>query len=305
MTKETTPHDLFFAKLMADKEMARCLFKSYFPETVQNYIQFDTAEMTHLNPKFVTEVLSGYRMCDVLYEAVSPDGVTLLFAHAEHQSTPDEAIVLRAICYALLAVLDYHHHHKGQRIPPILSLIYYNGPTPFQHSLDPLALFGDLPPALRELVLFKPQLIDLTQRSDQELMNHGALGPFETLFKHSHDAADAQKLHLFDKTLVDVPRSFLVPALQYALSCIEKSQREAFMTMISTHVEQKTFVSIADALRAEGIEEGIERGMEKGIGQATEAIARNLLLKGCDLEFVSDNTGLSIDMIKKIKKSIH
>ncbi len=297
MTKETTPHDLFFAKLMEDKEMARSLFKSYFPEAVQKYIQFDTAEMKHLNPKFVNDVLSGYRVCDVLYEATSPDGVTLLFAHAEHQSTPDEAIVLRAICYALLAVLDYHKDNKGKPIPPILTLIYYNGETPYKHSMDPLALFGDLPPDLRELVLFKPQLIDLTQLSDQEFTAHGPLAPFETLFKHSHDKADYQKLRLFDKTLVNVPGPFLVPALQYTLSCIETSQREAFITMISTHVEKKAFVSIADSFKAEGKAEGVS--------ETAEAIARNLLLKGLDLKFVAESTGLDIDVVKRIQQSIH
>jgi hypothetical protein len=84
MTKEVTPHDLFFAKLMEDKEMARSLFKSYFPEAVQKYIQLDTTEMEHLNPKFVNDILSGYRICDVLYKTTSSDGVTLLLAHAEH-----------------------------------------------------------------------------------------------------------------------------------------------------------------------------------------------------------------------------
>ena len=62
MSKEVTQHDLLFANIMADKEMARTLFKSYFPKEVQSYIDLDTAEFEHLSPKFVNDVLSGYKV---------------------------------------------------------------------------------------------------------------------------------------------------------------------------------------------------------------------------------------------------
>ena len=298
--KKTTPHDLFFARLLQDKELARSLFKAYFPDAVKTYSQLDTAELEHLNPKFVNEVLSSYRLCDVLYKATSTEGVLLLLAHIEHYSSPKEAIVLYAICYGLLAILDYHNNHPGERIPPILTLIYYNGSTPFPYSMDPLALFGDLPPELKERVLFKPQLIDLTQCSDQELATHGAFAPFETLLKHSHDKTDAQKIQLLDKTLRTVPSDFIVPALHYTLSCIETSQQEEFITMVSSHVGQEGFVSIADALRAEGIKQGMQEGRLQGMKQMQQA-AKNLLASGLAIDFVAKNTGLDIELLKKLR----
>lgn len=129
--KEVTRHDLFFSKLLHNKVLARSLFQAYFPDIVKEYSQLETAELEHINPKFVNDVLSSYRICDVLYKATSTKGAILLLAHIEHQSYPEETIALRAICYALLAILDYHKNHRGERIPPILTLIYYHGATPF------------------------------------------------------------------------------------------------------------------------------------------------------------------------------
>ena len=54
----------------------------------------------------------------------------------------------------------------------------------------------------------------------------------------------------------------------------------------------------------EGIEKGIQEGIEKGIqeGRREEqiAIARSLKNAGIDIKIISDNTGLSIEEIKKL-----
>lgn len=295
MSKEFTPHDLFFSKLMEDKEMARDLFLSYFPPAVQKYIDLSTAELEHLNPKFVNDVLSGYKVCDVLYKTTSKekDCVTLLLAHAEHLSHPDKTIALRAICYALLAVLDYHLSYPNDPIPPILSLVYYNGEKPYAHSMDPLALFGEIPDEIKEYVLFRPILIDLNRLSDQEFKDHGKIAPFETLFKHSHDKNDDQKIQIFSETIEEIPRSLLVAALQYMLSCIEKSKKEAFLQMISTRTDERTFQSIADSF----IEEGIEKGIKKG----KHDLIKILLSNGVKAEFIAEKTGIDIVIIKKVE----
>ena len=57
-----------------------------------------------------------------------------------------------------------------------------------------------------------------------------------------------------------------------------------------------------------GIERGIEKGIEKGIetGENKRALkdAMNFLKLGVSVEIVSQGTGLSIDIIRELKKEI-
>lgn len=47
-----------------------------------------------------------------------------------------------------------------------------------------------------------------------------------------------------------------------------------------------------------------EKARREGYNLGIEQIARNLLLDGCDIEFVKRNTQLSIDKIKEIAKNL-
>lgn len=53
--------------------------------------------------------------------------------------------------------------------------------------------------------------------------------------------------------------------------------------------------------RAEGRNEGKTEGIELGEKQGIEKTARQLLLKGMDLEFIKEITGLSEERIQELK----
>ena len=56
--------------------------------------------------------------------------------------------------------------------------------------------------------------------------------------------------------------------------------------------------------KKEGLAEGEKKGIEKGLaeGEHKKAIetAKKMLLKGSDIEFISECTGLTIEEIKKL-----
>lgn len=296
MSKEYSKHDLFFAKAMEDPEKARALFKAYFPQDIQEYINLDTAEFEHLNPKFVDDILGSYKICDVLYKAKNQEDVALLLCHAEHQNKPDKTIALRANCYAINALLEYHDAHEKEPFPPILSLVYYNGKKPYAHSMNPLDLFNHVPEEIRNQI-FKPVFIDLTQYADQEFAQHGIIEAFEILMKHGSDKSNEQTLQIFSQALHKIHGSFLRFALEYVMSCIEKTEKELFLKMISTHEENKMIMSIADELKQEGRQEG--RQEEK------QAIVKKSLIEGLDENFIAKITGVDLVVIKKIKATLH
>ena len=300
MSKEFSKHDLFFAKAMEDPEKARALFKAYFPKEVQNYIDLSSAEFEHLNPRFVDDVLSGYRVCDVLYKAKSKDGIALLLCHGEHQSNSVEIMPLRSICYAIHGLLEFHEAHPKDPLPPVLSIVYYNGKKPYAHSMNPLDLFNHVPEEIRNQI-FKPILIDLTQHDDEEFSKHGAIEAFEILMKHGTDKSNTKTLQIFANALHKIHGSFLRFALEYVMGCIERTQKQLFLKMVSTHEENKMIMSIAEELKQEGRQEGRQEGKQEGF----QEVAKNSLLAGIDEITVAKITGFNLEKIQEIKKSLH
>ncbi len=54
----------------------------------------------------------------------------------------------------------------------------------------------------------------------------------------------------------------------------------------------------------EAKEEGLEEGMKIGRKEGKETVAKNLLSKGMDDEFITETTGLDQSIIDKLKKSL-
>ena len=48
----------------------------------------------------------------------------------------------------------------------------------------------------------------------------------------------------------------------------------------------------------------MKKGREEGVEKGKETVAKNLLTKGMDDEFVMDTTGLDQSIIDKLKKSL-
>ena len=54
----------------------------------------------------------------------------------------------------------------------------------------------------------------------------------------------------------------------------------------------------------EAKDEGLQDGMKKGMEKAKETVAKNLLSKGMNDEFVIETTGLDQSVIDKLKKTL-
>lgn len=63
-------------------------------------------------------------------------------------------------------------------------------------------------------------------------------------------------------------------------------------------------MTLVDHFKAEvfkkGMAEGIEKGIEKGRKEEKIEMAKALLLKGVDIEIISETTGLSKEEIRKL-----
>ena len=79
---------------------------------------------------------------------------------------------------------------------------------------------------------------------------------------------------------------------------LDELWEELCMFKVIKYAEEKGIKKGMEKGKIVGIEEGIEKGVEKG----KETVAKNLLSKGMDDEFVMETTGLDQSIIDKLKK---
>ena len=56
--------------------------------------------------------------------------------------------------------------------------------------------------------------------------------------------------------------------------------------------------------KAKGFDEGFDEGFDDGVSKRNHEIAKNLIAEGCDEEFISRSTSLSINEIRKLKRKL-
>ena len=83
--------------------------------------------------------------------------------------------------------------------------------------------------------------------------------------------------------------------LFYQASLMRGSRKDGF----EEGIKEGKIAGIREG-KLEGIKEGVEKGKLEGIKERNYIIAKNLKKSGLDIKFISENTGLSIEEIKKL-----
>lgn len=141
---------------------------------------------------------------------------------------------------------------------------------------------------------------------------------FVELPKFPIDSVEAKKLRVLwlrflqeidEKTRTVSPELLEVPEIVEAIELAEQAaytegELEAYEQYWKSVSSEKTLINAA--LReghaeghAAGLEEGLAKGREEGMLQG----AKNLLNHGFEIEFVSENTGLDIELLKKLNNN--
>ena len=64
--------------------------------------------------------------------------------------------------------------------------------------------------------------------------------------------------------------------------------------------EGVTMCTVVEKFTNDGIQQGIEQGIQQGIEQSGKQIILNMHNKGCDVETISDLSGISLDIVKNV-----
>ena len=73
---------------------------------------------------------------------------------------------------------------------------------------------------------------------------------------------------------------------------------EKYFNFLTVEEDDRLYIN---SVKQEEYDKGVEQGIEQGLNEKTIEIAKNMLNKGTDIEYISEITGLSIEEIEKLK----
>jgi hypothetical protein len=174
-----TDSDTLYHRLFSHPLMVEHLVRDFVPEAMAVGLDFD--RMTRVNAKFHDERLDTRREGDVIWRLPTREGQDIvLHLMLEFQSTSDWWMAVRAQVYQGLLwqhVIKEDKLKDGDRLPPVLLMVIYNGPRSWTAPTDTTGLIGL--PGDSALWPWQPRiqyhLLDMARVPDGDLTNRESL----------------------------------------------------------------------------------------------------------------------------------
>ncbi|PYI57098.1 Rpn family recombination-promoting nuclease/putative transposase [Paenibacillus flagellatus] len=302
--------------------------KKLFLELLRSFVRKDwvaQVEESNLISIDKSYVLPDFREkeADLVYQAKLRDRDIIFYVLMEMQSTVDFQMPYRLLLYQteiwrdVMANTDkVEAERKKFKLPAIVPIVLYNGASPwtanrsFRETLDGHQEFGG------DLLDFTYMLIDVQRYSEEELLRLSNMIGSVFLLEQSTDLEKlAGTLHKLMNTLRKTPKELqqrfvvwfanvlgtqLLPERRLEMDrLLEQWELKGANDMMSNL--EKTLEEMAKRTHRKGLEQGLERGIE----QEKTAIAKNLIAKGMDDDFIADVTGLAKEDIGLLRKAVH
>lgn len=304
MTKKLSPHDRFTRSSMSNPKVSEEFFQKHLPEKIKNIMDFSSIELQ--KESYIDDNLKQ-QIADLLFSVKFNKQPGFLYILFEHASRSDPLLPFRMLKY-MIAIMDHHlKTAKIRKLPLVYPLILYTGAKPYAHSMDLFDLFPVGEKELAKEILTSPyHLIDLTQVSDQELKHYRMFGLMARALKHIHDP---NILPFFMSILDDIrelerlgEESYIYSMITYIAGVGETPRQEDLFQAIKRleSVNEEKLMTLAEYLKPEIFKRGIEKGIAKGRQEEKIEMAKAMLLKGIDIETVTEVSELSKTEIQKL-----
>jgi predicted transposase/invertase (TIGR01784 family) len=258
----------------------------------------DFSSLEKVPVHFVTDDLRS-RESDVVWRIRSGgDRWLYIYLLLEFQSTVDPFMAVRLLTYVGLLYQDLIRTgvvKPGDKLPPVLPLVLYNGDRRWRAAEDLAELVQDVP---RGLEPYQPRLryflLDEGRIAEEEL---GALrNVAAALFRleRSRTPADIEQVlvamleWLKDPEQAELRRAFaiwlvrvLLPARLPGIEIPKVMELQEVKTMLEERVKEWT-----QEWQRTGFDKGVEKGMEKGIEKSLSSL-RSVLLRQLEGRFGS------------------
>lgn len=300
------PHDAYFRRMMADKEVAKSFLQQHLPARIQEVINFDSLEQ--VPDRFIPKNLRN-SICDILYKVEMGHSDGYLYTLIEHQSSNDPLLPLRVWRYMTQIMEKFSIDDK--LAPLVVPLVIYNGKRRFA-SPEVLDEVIDADPDIVKAVLgeIKPfQLIDLNKIEDEKLRNETWAGVMQFAMKH-----------IFKEQIERHLLGFLPIIKKLVLRQTGNNEHfEALINYILNFSELENYAELSKLFRNDMLDEqgdmimtaayqlqkqGWEIGVEEGREELREELVINLLQNGVPVDLVAKSANMSLEEVNKISKRI-
>ena len=317
------------------------LAKSYLAQdvtTAKNFLQIylppeilakcDLESIFIENTSYIEEDLRT-NFSDVVYRLNFKNKIQTdcMYVHVlvEHQSSAERLMPLRIIGYQLAIIRKYlvensKSSRRKVKLPLVIPFVFYHGKTsPYPYPCEIGDLFADKN-FYTKFPLGTFNLIDLTIKSDDELLQHGTLSLLEIIGKHINMRNAIVDISAIIKALQVAHKSAITEALanatfSYLFEALETEVAQLLIKEIKKQIPYYggNAMNYAEYLRQEGRQEGKQEGRQEGRQEGQQEgrqegrqeekilVAQSMLELGVELNIILKATGLSLSDIKKIK----
>lgn len=309
-----TRHDAFFKRAMQIKEIAVTMLSRYLDAKLVAKLNMDGLRLEH--GSIVDGQLSRGEP-DLLFSIPHKTGARRVWVLVEHQSGPDRLMPLRRVRYLVELWTKLQNDKPGIPLTPIYTLIFYNGTAPWKLPLKLADLFP--PEAGMDMAaqLIEPlPIVDMVREELPTAPASQKARVFHHLMKHIRDADITPALLEILPEMIHIDKDgsdFVAQCFKYILHNAESKDHGQILEMFQAQFSQRTggdSMTIADCLIQEGEKIGLLKGEKKGEikgyqrgrMESLREVALGLMLKGVDLDLISETTGLSSEEILALQK---
>ncbi|GAB4540451.1 MAG: Rpn family recombination-promoting nuclease/putative transposase [Haliangiales bacterium] len=298
-------HDALFKHLFGEPQNAAAALRSVLPPEVTNLIDWDTLVLEH--GSMVSRDLEQ-RHGDLLYSAElsQEEQPVLLSILLEHQSTEIVDMSWRVTEKAVYHAAEWRKRHpQRDRVPPMLSFVFYHGTKPWTAPVDVIDLMGlsDATKAILQPYLLSYRFIldDLYTADDNEIDRRAVkpalrLGLVAMKYARSERLIDRLVAHHADIQVLlasEPGRDQLIVLLHYMRTVNPHVSHDKLLDQLKPVVGseiEETMLTEGQRLEKRGYDAGHKQGHEQGHKQGYEegqAHSRRILLRLLERRFDS------------------
>jgi len=265
-------HDGSYKRLFAHRRMVQDLLEGFIQEPWVEELDFATLELVKEGQ--VSEGLEERRQ-DLVWRVRWGDKELYLYLLLEFQSTPDPWMALRVLVYVGLLLqwlVRELRLEAGDRLPPVLPLVLYNGLPSWKAARSMAELITPVPGLKR----FQPQiqywLIDEQRYDAGDLVGLRNLAAALFRLEQGRGPEDLREVVVALKEWLREPESrelqrdfvtwltrVLIPARIPGQEVPAVDQLQEFQSMLEQNV-----IDWTRQWKQEGLEEGLRQGLRKG-----------------------------------------
>ncbi len=301
MKKLQKKHDKIAKLFLADPDIAYKFLSLYLQTEI--LAKCDLSKINVEPGTYIDEELQS-QYSDIVYKIdlhnQSDTDSIYLYVLIEHQSRDDELMPLRIIHYQLEIIQKHLDKYKDNelKLPLVVPLVFYNGKkSPYPYPCDIHELFADKELAA-QVPLGKFNLIDLTTKSDDEILNHGKLSILEMVTKHIHDRDFIKAVDLVIEALIivhdeKISESLINGIFSYLMNAKETKE----LVYLLKQVQQKTPFYERNAMSY------AEELLKQGRQQTQQQIINNMISSGLPPEQIAKYIGITLEKLEKLANS--